>query len=89
MAAAGSMHAVHPSLDMDEAARLARIGESAQRKAAWRLLPVIGVGYGLAYMDRINVSFASLQMNKELHFSAAVYGFGAGLFFIGYALRCV
>jgi ACS family tartrate transporter-like MFS transporter len=86
MAAAGSMHAVHPSLDMDEAARLARIGESAQRKAAWRLLPVIGVGYGLAYMDRINVSFASLQMNKELHFSAAVYGFGAGLFFIGYAL---
>jgi ACS family tartrate transporter-like MFS transporter len=86
MAAAGSMHAVHPSLDMDEAARLARIGESAQRKAAWRLLPVIGVGYGLAYMDRINISFASLQMNKELHFSAAVYGFGAGLFFIGYAL---
>src|ERR1039458_2294459 len=86
MAAAGSMHAVHPSLDMDEAARLARIGESAQRKAAWRLLPVIGVGYGLAYMDRINVSFASLQMNKELHFSAAVYGMGAGLFFIGYAL---
>ena len=86
MAAAGSMHAVHPSLDMDEAARLARIGESAQRKAGWRLLPVIGVGYGLAYMDRINVSFASLQMNKELHFSAAVYGFGAGLFFIGYAL---
>jgi ACS family tartrate transporter-like MFS transporter len=86
MAAAGSMHAVHPSLDMEEAARLALVGESAQRKAAWRLLPVIGVGYGLAYMDRINVSFASLQMNKELHFSASVYGFGAGLFFIGYAL---
>jgi ACS family tartrate transporter-like MFS transporter len=86
MSAAGSVHAVHPSLDMDEAARLALVGESAQRKAAWRLLPVIGVGYGLAYMDRINVSFASLQMNKELHFSASVYGFGAGLFFIGYAL---
>jgi ACS family tartrate transporter-like MFS transporter len=86
MAAAGSMHAVDPSSDMEEAARLARIGESAQRKAAWRLLPVIAVGYGLAYMDRINISFASLQMNKELHFSAAVYGFGAGLFFIGYAL---
>jgi ACS family tartrate transporter-like MFS transporter len=71
---------------MDEAARLALVGESAQRKAAWRLLPVIGVGYGLAYMDRINISFASLQMNRELHFSASVYGFGAGLFFIGYAL---
>src|ERR1017187_3407257 len=71
---------------LDADARAVAIGKSAMRKAAWRLLPVIGVGYGLAYMDRINVSFASLQMNKELHFSAAVYGFGAGLFFIGYAL---
>jgi ACS family tartrate transporter-like MFS transporter len=86
MAAAGSMHAVDPSSDMEEAARLALVGESAQRKAAWRLLPVIAVGYGLAYMDRINISFASLQMNRDLHFSASVYGFGAGLFFIGYAL---
>src|ERR1039457_5133544 len=86
MAAAGSLHLVHPSTDMDEAARQALVGESAQRKAAWRLLPVIAVGYALAYMDRINISFASLQINKELHFSAAVYGFGAGLFFIGYVL---
>lgn len=62
------------------------IGKSAQRKAALRLLPVIGVGYGLAYMDRINISFASLRMNNDLHFSATVYGLGAGLFFIGYAL---
>ena len=51
-----------------------------------RLLPIIAVGYGLAYMDRINISFASLQMNRDLHFSATVYGVGAGLFFIGYAL---
>ena len=86
MAAAGSLYLVNPSADMDEVARLARIGESAQRKASWRLIPVIGVGYMLAYMDRINISFASLQMNKDLHFSASVYGFGAGLFFIGYAL---
>ncbi len=62
------------------------IGHAAQRKASLRLLPVIGVGYGLAFMDRINISFASLQMNHDLHFSASVYGFGAGLFFIGYAL---
>jgi len=67
-------------------AELAAIGRSAQRKAGLRLLPVIGIGYGLAYMDRINISFASLQMNRDLHFSASVYGFGAGLFFIGYAL---
>src|SRR5881628_1292108 len=62
------------------------IGATAQRKIALRLLPVIGVGYGLAYMDRVNISFASLQMNQDLHFSATVYGVGAGLFFIGYAL---
>ena len=62
------------------------IGRSAQRKASIRLLPVIAIGYGLAYMDRINISFASLRMNSDLHFSASVYGFGAGLFFIGYAL---
>ena len=62
------------------------IGRSAQRKAAVRLLPVIAIGYGLAYIDRINISFASLRMNVDLHFSATVYGLGAGLFFIGYAL---
>jgi len=67
-------------------AELASIGRSAQRKAGLRLIPVIGVGYGLAYIDRLNLSFASLQMNKDLHFSASVYGLGAGLFFIGYAL---
>jgi ACS family tartrate transporter-like MFS transporter len=62
------------------------IGRSAQRKAGLRLIPIIGIGYGLAYIDRLNLSFASLQMNRDLHFSASVYGFGAGLFFIGYAL---
>jgi len=68
------------------AAEDASIGASAQRKAARRLLPILAVGYGLAFMDRINMSFAALQMNKDLHFSASVYAFGAGLFFIGYAL---
>jgi ACS family tartrate transporter-like MFS transporter len=56
------------------------------RKACLRLLPIIGIGYCLSYMDRINISFASLRMNEDLHFSASVYGLGAGLFFIGYAL---
>src|ERR1700683_4308979 len=59
---------------------------SSRRKAAVHLLPLLGIGYGLAYIDRINISFASLQMNRDLHFSASVYGFGAGLFFLGYAL---
>jgi MFS transporter, ACS family, tartrate transporter len=74
--------AVHPLTETE----LEGIGRSAQRKASLRLIPIIGIGYGLAYMDRINISFASLQMNHDLHFSASVYGFGAGLFFIGYAL---
>jgi MFS transporter, ACS family, tartrate transporter len=64
----------------------AAILKSAQRKASLRLLPVIAIGYGLAFMDRINISFAALRMNDDLHFSATVYGLGAGLFFIGYAL---
>jgi len=62
-----------------------RVGRSAVRKASWRLIPMIGLGYGIAYMDRVNISFASLQMNHDLHFSATVYGFGAGLFFVSYS----
>jgi ACS family tartrate transporter-like MFS transporter len=61
------------------------VGASALRKAGRRLLPILSIGYCLAYMDRINISFASLRMNADLHFSATVYGLGAGLFFIGYA----
>lgn len=61
------------------------IGRSAIRKAMWRLVPLIGLGYGVAYMDRVNISFASLQMNRDLHFSSTAYGLGAGLFFLSYA----
>ena len=63
----------------------AALAASTQRKASLRLLPVIGVGYCLAYIDRVNISFASLQMNRDLRFSATTYSIGAGLFFIGYA----
>jgi ACS family tartrate transporter-like MFS transporter len=55
-------------------------------KASWRLLPLIGLGYGIAYIDRSNISFAALQMNQELHFSASIYGLGAGLFSLSYCL---
>src|SRR5271156_1732644 len=61
------------------------IGASAMRKAPRHLIPLIALGYGAAYMDRVNISFASLQMNRDLHFSATIYGFGAGLFFLSYA----
>ncbi len=52
------------------------IGRSAIQKATLRVIPVMGLGYGIAYMDRVHISFASLSMNRDLHFSAAVYGFG-------------
>jgi ACS family tartrate transporter-like MFS transporter len=58
---------------------------SAYRKASLRILPLIALGYGAAYIDRVNISFAALQMNRDLSFSATVYGFGAGLFFLSYA----
>jgi MFS transporter, ACS family, tartrate transporter len=62
-----------------------RIGRAALRKASIRLIPLIGIAYGVAYTDRVNISFAALQMNRDLHFSASTYGFGAGLFFLSYA----
>lgn len=64
----------------------AAIGRSAQRKASWRLIPYIAIGYALAFIDRVNMSFAALRMNADLHFSATVYSIGFGIFFIGYAL---
>jgi ACS family tartrate transporter-like MFS transporter len=64
----------------------ARIGRSALSKVSWRLLPLLGIGYGISYMDRVNISFAALRMNADLHFSASVYGLGGGLFFLAYAL---
>jgi ACS family tartrate transporter-like MFS transporter len=56
------------------------------RKAAWRLIPFMGVLYLLAFLDRVNISFAALTMNGELAFSATVFGNGAGIFFLGYVL---
>ncbi len=52
----------------------------------WRLLPFMFVLYIVSYLDRVNVGFASLQMNRDLGLSASVYGLGAGIFFIGYFL---
>jgi MFS family permease len=56
------------------------------RRVAWRLLPILMVAYLCSYIDRINVGFAKLQMADALSFSDAVYGFGAGIFFLGYFL---
>ena len=55
-------------------------------KVTWRLVPLLFVCYVLSYLDRINVGFAQLQMKSDLGFSDAVYGLGAGIFFVGYFL---
>jgi MFS transporter, ACS family, tartrate transporter len=54
------------------------------RKISWRLLPLIVIAYLVAYIDRTNVAFASLTMNKDIGLSAYTYGWGAGIFFLGY-----
>ncbi|AOK30331.1 MULTISPECIES: MFS transporter [Burkholderia] len=56
------------------------------RKVSWRLAPMLLLCYVVAYLDRVNVGFAKLQMAADLHLSDAVYGLGAGIFFIGYFL---
>src|SRR4051794_23699324 len=56
------------------------------RKVAARLIPALLVLYIIAYLDRVNVTFAQDKLESDLGFSGAVYGFGAGVFFIGYFL---
>lgn len=62
------------------------MGDRICRKVAWRLLPLLVLCYFLSFLDRVNISFAALTMNADLGFSATVYGWGAGIFFIGYIL---
>lgn len=56
------------------------------RRVSWRIVPFIMLLYFVAYIDRVNIGFAALTMNKDLGFSPAVFGFGAGIFFWGYFL---
>ncbi|APV34653.1 MFS transporter [Acinetobacter soli] len=62
------------------------VRKSAYRKIAFRLMPFLMLCYFCAYLDRVNVGFAKLQMMNDLQFSEAVYGLGAGIFFLGYFL---
>ena len=61
-----------------------RTGDALYRKIIWRIMPILVIGYIVAYIDRVNVSFAKLQMLGDLKFSESVYGVGAGIFFLGY-----
>lgn len=57
---------------------------TAIRRAAWRLLPLLGLLYFVSFLDRVNVGFGALTMNGDLGLNARQFGFGAGIFFIGY-----
>ncbi|MEY5097937.1 MAG: hypothetical protein RJA36_656 [Pseudomonadota bacterium] len=56
------------------------------RRISWRIVPFIMLLYFIAYIDRVNIGFAALTMNKDLGFTASILGFGAGIFFWGYFL---
>jgi ACS family tartrate transporter-like MFS transporter len=73
---------VAPSVPPPDASALDR----ARHKAYRRLIPLVLVCYVIAYIDRSNVSLAKLQMNQKLGFDEAIFGFGAGIFFLGYFL---
>ncbi len=60
--------------------------ESALRKVTRRLMPFLFLLYLLNFLDRVNVGFAALQMNRDLNFGPEIYGLGAGIFFVAYAL---
>jgi D-galactonate transporter len=76
------------AVDKSEAYGTVAVGSptNVYAKVTWRLVPILFIGYVLAYLDRINIGFAQLQMKSDLGFSDAVYGLGAGIFFIGYFL---
>src|ERR1019366_4297939 len=71
---------------MNSEPTLPDVGRRAQRRIARRLLPFLFVLYLIAYLDRVNVGFAGLEMSHNLGFTDRVFGLGAGIFFAGYFL---
>ena len=59
---------------------------STTRKVTIRLIPFLFLCFTISILDRVNIGFAALQMNEDLGFSNAVFGLGAGIFFLGYFL---
>jgi len=65
-------------------ARASDIETSTIRAISWRLIPFLVLAYFFSYLDRVNLSFAALQMNADLKFTPLIFAWGAGIFFIGY-----
>src|ERR1700745_1038012 len=60
------------------------IETSTMRRVSWRLMPFLLLAYLICYINRVNVGFAALQMNKAVGIDPKTYGLGAGIFFLGY-----
>jgi len=71
---------------IDETAIIPEVGVRARRRIVRRIMPYLFILYIIAYLDRVNVGYAGLQMKGDLGFNDAVFGLGAGIFFIGYFL---
>src|SRR6202171_4820861 len=70
----------------DSSAQVAEVGRRARHRIARRLLPYLFVLYVIAFLDRMNIGAAALQMPRDLGFSDRVIGLGAGIFFLGYVI---
>jgi ACS family tartrate transporter-like MFS transporter len=62
------------------------LAQRATKRIAWRLLPFLFVLYVIAFLDRVNVGYAGLEMSRDLNFTDRIFGLGAGIFSIGYFL---
>jgi MFS transporter, ACS family, tartrate transporter len=80
------MNQVAASARATEGAMASNLELQTMRKVAYRLVPIVGLAYLINVLDRFNISFAALTMNKELGLSATAYGLGAGAFFWSYVL---
>jgi MFS family permease len=76
----------HAPMPTGPAVQYSAEDEALFSKISWRLLPLLIVCYVIAFLDRVNIGFAQLQMRETLSFSDAAYAFGAGVFFLGYFL---
>ena len=79
-------HSLKPSVAPSITSTAEAPEDSVYRKVFWRIVPFLMLCYVVAYLDRVNVGFAKLQMGQDLGFSETIFGLGAGIFFAGYFL---
>src|SRR5882757_8632510 len=77
---------VEPGAEFKMSETISDAGHRGRRRIAIRLLPLVLAMYVVCYLDRASVSFANLRMSADLKLSASAYGFGVGMFFVGYVL---